>query len=421
MVPLLIKKMVKKMGSRYRWIAVGVLALAYSCSSFSRFVWSPLIPAASGELGFSMTQAGNLMSAFYFGYLVTQLPAGFLADKFRVKGMMFISVSLVAVMTFGMSGIQSYGQALIVRFFAGLCGGFIMAFCARILSNDFLPSERGLAFGIMLSGASIGTLLANQVGPRFLVAMGWRTAFRASAFVIAIIAVLVLIFVREHKTRAVVTPENKTGLLDGLKNYFTNPQILIISVVGFLYMAAVAGYSTWSNKFITGVAPGGGGLTPAQAGTIITVYSILSILGSASSGFIAKSLKINPKTFIIAVHLLIAVFMVVFAMQTTFAGLLGTSAVLGIVSCMSGTHLAAWAVNLGGSKHAATTTALQNLSFQSSNVIFPTLTGAVIDRATVDGAVTSYMGVWGLFSTLLVASALIAMTASGKSAVAKEM
>lgn len=357
------------------------------------------------------------MSAFYCGYLFTQLPAGFLADKFRVKKIMVIAVSMVALATFGMSGVQSYGQALVIRFLAGLFGGFIMALCARILSDAFLPQERGLAFGVMLSGASVGTLLANQVGPRFLIILGWRQAFKASAVVIAIIAVLVLLFVREDKTEREITPENQTGFLDGLKNYFTNPQILIISAVGFLYMASVAGYSTWSNKFITGAIPGGGGLPPAQAGTIITVYSILSILGSSSSGFIAKSFKINPKTFVIIIHMLMAVFMVAFAMQTTFTGLLVTSAMLGIVSCMSGTHLASWAVNLGGNKYAATTTSLQNLLFQSSNVIFPTLAGSIIDKATVDGAVTSYMGVWGLFGALLVASAVITMTANKKSAV----
>ena len=46
-------------------------------------------------MSMSMAQAGNLMSAFYFGYLFTQIPGGFLADKFRVKYLMFASVALV--------------------------------------------------------------------------------------------------------------------------------------------------------------------------------------------------------------------------------------------------------------------------------------------------------------------------------------
>lgn len=400
----------------YRWVVLAVLGLAYSSPSFSRFVWSPLIPAASSDLGLSMAQAGNLMSAFYFGYLITQIPAGFIADRFRVKNLMFVCLSMVAVATFSMANVQSYAQAFVIRFLAGIVGGFIMAFCARILSNNFTPSERGLAFGVMLSGASIGILLANQVGPRVLVRMGWRAAFHVSALVIAAIAVLVLLVIRDPKTNQVVAPENQTGFIAGLKNYFTNPQILILSLVGFLYMGAIAGVSTWSNKFLTSAVPGGAGLTPAQAGTILTVYSALSILGSVSSGFVAQLLKVNPKTYIVTIHLLIAVLVMIFGFQTSFSGLLVVAGLLGLVSCMSCTHLASWAVNLGGNKYAATTTSLQNLVFQSSNVFIPTVAGVIIDKATVNGVVTSYFGVWGLFGAMLIGSVLVAMVTNKKSA-----
>lgn len=399
----------------YRWITLGILALAFSSTFISRFVWAPLIPAASGELGLTMAQAGNLMSAFYFGYLFTQIPAGFLADRFRVKYMMFTCVALVGVATFAMSSVQSYTEAYVIRFVAGIIGGFIMAFCSRILSNNFAPRERGLAFGVLLAGPSVGTLIANQAGPRVLNAMGWRAAFQAAAIIIAIIAVLIVVVIREPAVEKGATA-SKPSFVAGLKNYFTNPQILILSVVGFLFMAIPAGYSTWSNKFMTGVAPGGAGLTPVQAGTIITVYSVLSILGSISSGFIAKKFNINPKTFIIVIYVIMAVSLVGFGMQTTFVGLLAASAIFGLVSCMSSTHLTSWAVNMGGNKYAATTTSVQNLLFQSSNVIFPTVAGSIIDKATTNGVVTSYMGVWGLFGALLIGSAVIAMFASKKSA-----
>lgn len=400
----------------YRWIVLTILVLAFSSTFLSRFVWAPVIPNAASELDLMMSQAGRLMSAFYFGYLFTQIPAGFLADRFRVKYMMVGAVALVAIGTYGMSVVTSYAAAYAVRFITGVAAGFIMAFCSRVLSNYFAPHERGIAFGILLSSPSIGTLLANQVGPRALGTVGWRGTFQVSAAIIAAVAVLILLVIKEPKANA-SSKGPQVSFAEGLKNYFTNPQLLILSAAGFLFMAIPAGYATWSNKFMTGAAPGGAGLTPVQAGTIITVYSLFSIAGSMSSGFIGKKYNINPKTFIAVVYVLMAVSILLFGMQTSFMGLLLTSMFFGLVSCMSSTHITYWAVNMGGNKYAATTTSVQNLIFQSANVIFPTVAGRIIDRATIDSVVTSYMGIWTLYSGLLVGATLIILMASKQSAI----
>ncbi len=73
-------------------------------------------------------------------------------------------------------------------------------------------------------------------------------------------------------------------------------------------------------------------------------------------------------------------------------------------------------MNIGGNKYAATTTALQNLLFQSSNVVFPTIAGSLIDKATVDGVPTSYDSVWYLYAGLLAAGILVMLLTSSRSA-----
>ena len=39
----------------------------------------------SGEFGINATQAGLYMSAFFAGYLVTQIPGGIMADRYQPK------------------------------------------------------------------------------------------------------------------------------------------------------------------------------------------------------------------------------------------------------------------------------------------------------------------------------------------------
>ena len=404
--------------SAYSWLVLIMITLCYTCTFFSRFVWSPVMSEAAGDIGMTMSQAGGLMSAFYFGYLILQIPAGIVADRIRVKYPMFICMLLIAGSTWLMSSdiVSSYTSAYVVRFMGGFFSGTIMACASRLLSNYFEAKVRGIAFGILLASPSLGTLLANQIGPRVLEASGWRVTSQVCAIIILVIGVLAVVLIREPKAEPMPANAPKSSLLDGLKNYFSNKQLILLSIAGFLFMAVPTGYSTWANQFMTGAAPAGGGLSSVDGGTIVTCYAVASVIGSMSSGFIGKKFNWNRKYLIMEIYIAMAIFLFIFGMQRSFTGLLITSILFGLVSCFSSSHITTWAVNIGGSKYAATTTATQNLLLQASNVIFPTVAGSIVDGATVDGVVSSYMGVWYMYSALLVVASIVMIFTSKKSA-----
>lgn len=398
-----------------RWIILLALVLTWTMTFFSRFVWSPVLSVASAEVGMTMAEAGTLMSAFYFGYLFTQIPGGWLADKYKPKYWLIAFLAAVGAMTFAMAYIQNYTIAYAIRFIGGFLGGPIMAFCSRILSNYFEPKERGIAFGALLASPSIGTLLANQIGPRILTAYGWRTVFQVSAGLIIAVAIFDLIVLRNPET-APAASADKPGFIEGMKNYFSNKQLVLTSLGGFLFMAIPAGFSTWANKFMTSESAGAG-IAPTQAGMVMTVYAIVSILGSILSGVVGKKFKINPKYFIIFIYAGACASILFWGTCRSFSSLVLAAVIFGIFSCSSSTQITTWAVNIGGNKYAATTTALQNLLFQSSNVIFPTIAGSLIDKATTaEGVVTSYNSVWYMYAILLGLGIVAMIFTSAKSA-----
>jgi len=397
-----------------RWLVLAALVLTWTMTFFSRFVWSPVITPAAAEVGMSMSEAGSLMSAFYFGYLFTQIIGGYLADKYKPKFWIVGLLACVAGMTFAMSWITSYSMAYAVRFICGFIGGPVMAMCSRILSDNFEPKERALPFAALMASPSLGTLLANLVGPQILAAYSWRVVFQVTAAIILAIAVLDIFVLKNPQTT--VVNADKPRFVDGLKNYFTNKQLLLTSLAGFLFMAIPAGYSTWANKFMTSTTAGAG-ITATQAGAVMMVYAVVSVIGSFLAGAISKKYKPNPKYFIIIVFACACVSMVFWNFCRSYGMLLFGAAFFGIFSCSASGQLTTWAVNIGGNKYAATTTALQNLLLQASNVIFPTFAGSLIDKATTaEGVVTSYSGVWIMYAILLGAAALVMFLTSSKSA-----
>ncbi len=65
--------------------------LAYLFSYMDRMAWAPIIPLASKDLGINAAQAGSLMTAFYLGYVITQVPGGYLTDKYGYRKMLLTS------------------------------------------------------------------------------------------------------------------------------------------------------------------------------------------------------------------------------------------------------------------------------------------------------------------------------------------
>ena len=58
-----------------------------------------IIPIAE-QFNLSTSQTGLMMSLFFLGYSLMQIPSGWLADKIGYKKVLILSLSLVAVFTF---------------------------------------------------------------------------------------------------------------------------------------------------------------------------------------------------------------------------------------------------------------------------------------------------------------------------------
>ena len=66
----------------YRWVIMALAVSAFVMAFVSRFAWPPVMPAVMPVMGIDRTEGLAYMSAFYIGYIITQIPGGILADRF---------------------------------------------------------------------------------------------------------------------------------------------------------------------------------------------------------------------------------------------------------------------------------------------------------------------------------------------------
>lgn len=393
-----------------RWLALAAVTGAFTFTFVSRYIWSPLMNDVSTEFGINATQAGLYMSAFFAGYLVTQIPGGIMADKYQPKYILIICTALGGVMTALMSLIHSYEIGLVFRVITGVSSGCVMAQASKVVAINFEPKNRASAMGVVLASPPLGITLANSLGAPLNQALGWRKTFLVVA-VVALVVVLMnwfwvpVIEKKESKpqgaaakaaAQTAATKAAQPGLLEGLIGFFTNPQQLILGASGFLFMFVTVGFATWTNRYAQTL-----GFTPVQGGMIITCYSIAAVIASCLSGSLAAKLGISHRNFLIITLGLMGVMTLVFSFQSSYVGLILVGIVYGAVSYLPSTHYTTSAMQLAGERYTATAASSQNLLFQASSLIMPVILGRVID------ATDNYSLIWYIFLGCCVVAAAL--------------
>lgn len=384
-------------------MSLAAITLAFSFTFLSRYIWSPLMADVSGEFGINATQAGLYMSAFFAGYLVTQIPGGIMADRYQPKYILIACTVLGGAMTALMSRITSYEMGLVIRVITGISSGCVMAQCSKVVALTFAPQERASAMGVVLASPPFGITLAQSLGAPLNQAFGWRTTFVIVGAVAVGVVALLALFVKPveksvpaEKTAgaagkavaqtAAAKPQAQAGMLEGLVGFFTNKQQLLLGISGFMFMFVSVGFATWTNKYAQSL-----GCTPVQGGMIITCYSIAGIIASCLSGGLAKKIHMSHRNFLMLTLTGMGVMTILFSMQRSYMGLLLVGIIYGAVSYLPSTHYTTSAMMLAGERFTATAASTQNLLFQMASLIMPIVVGRVID------ATGNYSLIWYIF------------------------
>ena len=175
----------------YRWAILSMCMLSFFLTFVARFAWPPLIPVVVPILGMKMSQAGAFMSAFYIGYVITQIPAGILADFVGVRLMLSLCLILEGISTIGMGYINTYDSGFALRVICGLGAGADFAACTRAIMEWFPARERGTAMGLLLASPSGGIVLAGLIVPALNGLLGWQGVFKAIGAICIVAGVIV--------------------------------------------------------------------------------------------------------------------------------------------------------------------------------------------------------------------------------------
>jgi len=122
---------------------------------------------------------GIVLSAFFYGYILTQIPAGFWASQIGVKNVLAIGVVVWTVCDVSTVLVSnSIPWLIFVRALMGCGEGVIMPSLLRFATNWFPLSERSTLVAVISSGSDLGTILALFLSPWIIKVTGeWKVIF----------------------------------------------------------------------------------------------------------------------------------------------------------------------------------------------------------------------------------------------------
>ncbi|CAN7634686.1 MFS transporter [Caballeronia sp. dw_19] len=136
------------------------------------------------EFGFDAIKMGYIFSAFSWAYVLSQLPAGWLLDRFGARRVYAASIFLWSVFTFLQSSIGLAGTAasavialFVLRFAMGMAEAPAFPANAKVVASWFPTAERGTASAIFNSAQYFAAVIFTPLMAWITHTYGWQHVY----------------------------------------------------------------------------------------------------------------------------------------------------------------------------------------------------------------------------------------------------
>jgi sugar phosphate permease len=270
-----------------RNVILALLFLGWSLGNLDRYIMNYAVVSITGDLQLDASSTGIILSAFFLGYAIMQIPGGWLADKFGAKRILLMAVIMWSIFT-GLTAIAwSLTAMIVIRFLFGIGEGGFQPSSSKIIATIFPKEERGRAMSIMLTSGGIVSLIVPLLAAYLLGTIGWRMMFIIIGAIGAIIAYLYWKYIQLPKAETAEAAETGSPAVKvSFKELLKTPLMWNLIIAYFCIYAVNWGLVSWIPTYLQKNR----GLDLLSIGWAQTIPAITTIIGVYGSGYIIDKL-----------------------------------------------------------------------------------------------------------------------------------
>jgi predicted MFS family arabinose efflux permease len=271
-----------------------LLIFAWAANFVIRIGFSALLPSIMSELSLSYTRAGLLASAFFYAYVIMQIPSGLLGDRYGRRRILLLGL-LGGALSAGLTGLAgSFAALFTARALTGAFQGSLFSNDRAIIATVTPPDRIGLGQGVSFAGPGLGLTAGLVIGGLLVEVLPWRTVMMLFGLGPIAAALLVARFVPSPAPSPAQEPLSRR--LGGL---FANGPLWLLALASLCAIANQFILATWAPLFFqeAGVTDVG------RAGIYAALQGIAASLGMIVGGFTHDRLArrgFESKTVIVA-------------------------------------------------------------------------------------------------------------------------
>ena len=352
--------------------------------------YSTVLAIIKDELTLSYTMSGALMSSYFVGYTMGQIPWGYLADRVGSRRAMTLSVIGIASSTMFLGLASDIWQAMASRFFAGLLGAGVFVPSVRLVSSWFSPGERGTALGVLSVGGSVGLIVASWAAPLITLRLGWRASMMIFGLLGILSSALMWQTLRDRRSGG-----SSSGMRREMAGFLRTGSFWILALTQFIRLGSNYTFIAWLPLLLH--EEYGFGLL--QAGAALSVFNFAGMLSNPVGGFISD--RVGEKRVLMVSFLALALDVLLFAGVRTSLMIYVAAFILGWFMNFIRSPSFAILPKLYGVDAAGKVSGIHNTFASVGALALPLLLGYIRDLTL------SYRVGWMILSALLLLGALI--------------
>jgi sugar phosphate permease len=399
----------------YAWIIAFTGALVTILAhGFGRMSYSVILPSMKDGLSLNYTQIGLIGTGNFIGYLSLAIIGGFLAARFGVRKVVFVSLIIIGIALFFTGFSESFLFAFMMRLFAGAGNGGSYVPIMALPAAWFAAKNRGLATGIVSGGIGLGLFLSGVIIPPVILHFGhqdgWRYAWFFMGIAVFFLAFVCYVFLRNNPKEKGLSmyggdEEYKGGakvtLFSAWKDIVRETEIWKLGCVYFMYGFSYIIYLTFFVAYLTKEI----GISASTSGTIFAVLGIFSIFCGIVWGSISDALGRRYGSML--AYITLAISYLIFVFYKAEAGFYLSAFVFGISAFSIPTIMAAAAGDAVGGRLAPAGLGFITLFFGIGQALGPAIAGWIKDTT-------------GTFTYAFILSAIISLVGAAGSLVLRK-
>jgi len=297
---------------------------------------SVMLPDLMKAFSVDILTVSIITSSFFYPYLILQIPAGLLVDRFGPRRLLTVSIALCALASFIFSVAPNVSVAVSSRMMMGMVSAPAVATTLYIVSHWFPRRQFALIVGLTEMFGMLGGVLGERLLSECVSGWGWRGTMYGTAVVGGVLALLCWLLVRDQPPTDMV--ENNASSIpcatrstwQHLRHVMGHGQVWLSGFyAGLMFVLIAAFASLWAVPFMEEVY----GVSLIIAATASSFIFIGAALGAPLFGWLSDYLDKQRLPMIVSALLsLIVIACILYIPHIPLVLLYGLFFLLGLVS-----------------------------------------------------------------------------------------